>query len=274
MPLRSYRPMALLSVVLALWAGSAAAQTESTLDKIKRTGVFTAGVRADFPPIGSVDDKGESIGFGPELAKVFADKLGVKIKYVIVSSPNRIPLIQNGGIDADVGLTTPSKSRNEIIDFTTPHIWDSIVILVKKGASTNLKDYGPPKKISLTQGSAVIDYVKEHVPNAQFVTFQESAHAAAALIEGKVDAFASNRYGARTIARQHPDFVVGETFTLDPMAIGVRQNDSKWRNWLDFTMQEMWKAGEYQALYAKHFGDPPAWQIWSHYRLQPGIGRP
>jgi polar amino acid transport system substrate-binding protein len=266
--------MSFLFALVALSSFSASAQTESTLDKIKRTGTFTAGVRADFPPIGSVDDRGNPIGFGPELAKVFADKLGVKVKYVFVSSPNRIPLIQTGGIDADVGLTTPSKSRNEIIDFTTPYIWDSIVLLVKKGASKNVKDYGPPKKISLTQGSAVIAYVKEQVPNAEFAMFQESAHAAGALIGGKVDAYATDSYAARAIAKQHPEFEVGDVFTLDPMSIGVKQNDSKWLNWLNFTMQEMWLRGEYQALFEKHFGEKPNWQIWSHYRLQPGIGQP
>jgi putative glutamine transport system substrate-binding protein len=268
------RVILLLSSVLVVSTIGAKAQTESTLDKIKRTGVFTAGVRADFPPIGSVDDRGEPIGFGPELSKIFADKLGVKVKYVFVSSPNRIPLIQNGGIDADVGLTTPSKSRNEIIDFTTPYIWDSIVLLVKKGAPKNVKDYGPPKKISLTQGSAVIDYIKEKVPDAQLVLFQESAHAAGAMIEGKVDAYATDGYAARAIAKDHPDFEVGDIVTLDPMSIGVHQNDSKWLNWLNFTMQEMWQKGEYQTLFVKHFGEKPTWQIWSHYRLQPGIGRP
>lgn len=267
------RTALLLCSVLALSSVNAIAQTESVFDKIKRTGVFTAGVRADYPPIGSVDDKGSPIGFGPELAKIFANRMGVQVKYVFVSSPNRIPLIQNGGIDADIGLTTPTKARNEIIDFSTPYIWDSIALLVKKGSSINIKDYGPPKKISLTQGSSIIDYVKEHVPNAQFVMFQESAHAAAAALEGKVDAWATNGYAARAVAKEHPQFVKGENFALDPMSIGVRQNDSKWRNWIDFTLQEMWSTGEYQALFIKHFDEKPTWQIWSHYRLQPGTAK-
>jgi polar amino acid transport system substrate-binding protein len=104
--------------------------------------------------------------------------------------------------------------------------------------------------------------------------FQESAHAAGAMIEGKVDAYATDGYAARAIAKDHPNFEVGDIVTLDPMSIGVRQNDSKWLNWLNFTMQEMWQKGEYQKLFVKHFGEAPTWQIWSHYRLQPGIGRP
>ena len=189
-----------LMMLVGGWAGHAAA--ESLYDKIKRIGVFNAGVRADFPPIGTVDDSGNPIGFGPDLAKIFADKMGVKVKYTIVtSSASRIPLILNGGIDADIGLTTPTKQRNEQVDFTTPYIWDSVAMLVKKGASLKLADYAPPKKISIAQGSSIVDYVKEKLPNAELVQFQNPSDGAAALIQGKVDAFASNRYAVRARSR-------------------------------------------------------------------------
>jgi ABC-type amino acid transport substrate-binding protein len=265
-----------LFMAVALTAGHtyATALAESTLDKIKRTGIFTAGVRADFAPIGSVDDSGNPVGFGPELAGLFAKKLGVEVKYVTLTSASRIPLIQNGGIDADIGYTTPTKQRNEQIDFTTPYIWDSIVLLVRRDGGLKISDYGPPKKISLTQGSSIIAYVKEKLPNAVLVTFQNAADCAAALLQGKVDAYATDRSGARAIMKRQPDYGVTETFALDPMAIGIHQDDSKWLNWLNFTMQEMWKVGEYQELYEKWFGEKPEWQIWSAYRLQPGIGQP
>ena len=263
-----------LVLSLPLLLAAASAHAESTFDKIKRLGTFNAGVRSDFAPIGSVDDSGNPVGFGPELAKIFADKMGVKIKYTIVTSASRIPLVMNGGIDADIGLTTPTKQRNEQIDFTTPYIWDAVAMLVKKGASLKIADYGPPKKIALTQGSSIVDYVKEKLPNAELVTFQNPSDAAAAFIQGKADAYASNRYAVRVISEQQPNFVVSDTIALDPIAIGVRQDDSKWLNWLNFTMQEMWKTGDYQKLFEKWFHEKPEWQIWSAYRLQPGIGQP
>jgi polar amino acid transport system substrate-binding protein len=244
---------------------------ESTLEKIKRTGIFLAGVRPDYAPYGSLDNNGNPIGFGPELSKIFADKLGVHVKYVLVTSAARIPMLQNGTIDADVGLTTPTKQRNEQIDFTTPYVWDSMVLVVKKGSSLKLQDYGAPKKISTTQGSATIDYIKQKLPTAQFITFQDDNDVALALLQGKVDAAGSNLFSAQQIVAKHPDYVVSETFALDPIAIGVHQDDSKWLNWLNFTMQEMWLTGEYQSLYEKWFGAKPEWQIWSAYRLQPGI---
>jgi len=246
---------------------------ENTLEKIKRTGVFLAGVRPDYAPFGSLDNDGNPVGFGPELSKIFADKLGVQVKYVIVSSATRIPMIQNGTIDADVGLTTPTKQRNEQIDFTTPYVWESMVLMVKKGSSLKVADYGSPKKVSATQGSSTIDYLKAAVPTVQVVAFQDNNDVALAMMQSKVDAAAFNRFAAQAVVAKQPDYVISETFALDPIAIGVRQDDSKWLNWLNFTMQEMWLSGDYQKLYEKHFKEKPEWQIWSHYRLQPGIGK-
>jgi len=262
---------AMTVVVLAL--GADRSYAESTLEKIKRTGVFLAGIRPDAPPFGSLDNAGNPVGFGPEMSKKFAEKLGVQVKYVHVTSAARIPMLQNGTIDADVGLTTPTKQRNEQIDFTTPYVWQSMVLLVKKGSSVKIADYGPPKKISTTQGSSSADYVKQVLPNAQLVLFQDNNDVALSLFQGKVDAAALLMDHARALAAKNPDFIVSEKFAVDPIAIGVRQDDSKWLNWLNFTMQEMWQTGEFQAIYAKHFGEQPDWQMWSAYRLQPGIGK-
>lgn len=251
---------------------AASAQAESTFDKIKRTGVFLAGVRYDFPPVGSVDNAGKPTGFGPALAKIFAEKLGVKVEYVQVTSKTRIPLLQNGSIDADIGPTTPTVERNQVVDFTIPYVWDGASFLVHKGASVNIKDYAPPKKIATTQGSLFVNYVKELVPNADFVLFQEYPDALVALVNHKVDAVATNHFSAVAFTKKYPELVVGNDYFKDPWAIGIRQDDTKWRNFLNFTMQEMWKSGEYQKLYAQYFDEAPAFHMWSEFRLQPGIG--
>src|SRR6185436_5432561 len=53
-----------------------------TLAKVKAAGTLLAGVRNDFPPIGSIDTSGKPVGFGPDLAEAFAKKLGVKAEFV------------------------------------------------------------------------------------------------------------------------------------------------------------------------------------------------
>src|SRR3546814_16499457 len=72
----------------------------------------------DYPPNGFVDATGEVVGDGPDLAREFARNLGVKVKFVQATSQTRIPLLLNGQIDAEFGITTPSKTRDEVVDFS------------------------------------------------------------------------------------------------------------------------------------------------------------
>jgi polar amino acid transport system substrate-binding protein len=252
-------------------AGTAFAET--TLEKIKRTGKLLAGVRYDYAPIGSVDADGKNVGFGVDIARAFAQKLGVEPVFVQTTSRTRIPLLQNGSIDADIGPTTPTKERNEVVDFSIVYYWDDGVLLVRKGDSRNPKDYAPPKKVSTTQGSYFVEYFKEVVANPAFQLFQEYPEAVIALTQRKVDAVVINKYAAIQFAQRFPNTEVSETFVRDPIAIGVRQNDSKWLNLVNWTLQEMWLDGRYQQIFAKHFGYKPDFMLWSPYRLQPGIGK-
>lgn len=270
---RLMRILALFAALPMLWPTvSTAQQPQSTLDKVKSSGKFLAGVRFDFPPVGSVDNSGKPIGFGPELAKLFADKLGVQVEYVQVTSKNRFPLLQSGGIDADIGPTTPTVKREEVVDFSIPYVWDGVSLLIKKGGSRNVKDYGPPKKVAFTQGSFIIDLVKAEVPNVEMVLFQEYPDAVVALQNGKVDAVGVNTFNGIAFTKKNPSLETGEDFVVDPWAIGLRENDSKWRDFINITMQELWQQGTYQTLYEKHFGDKPKFKMWSEFRLQPGIG--
>jgi polar amino acid transport system substrate-binding protein len=248
------------------------ARAEGTLDKIKREGIFLAGVRFDSPPVGTVDLSGNPVGFGPDLAKAIADALGVKVKFVQVNSQTRVPMLLNGQIDADFDLATPYKQREETVDFTIPYVWDSTTILVRKGSDLDPTHYGPPKQVATTQGSSNNAVLLAVVPDAKFQYFQEYPDAIAALRNQKVDAVVLNRSLTAKAIKSDPNLVAGDDIGLDPWAVMLRQDDSKWRNFLNWTMQELWAKGQYQTMYAKWFGEAPRWHMWSEYELQPGIG--
>src|SRR6185295_9855422 len=141
------RRRAIGAAIVALAAtgiGAARAQAQTaaqpcgdTLAKVKAAGTLLAGVRNDFPPIGSIDTGGKPVGFGPDLAEAFAKKLGVKAEYV------------------------PTTSREKTVDFSMPYVWDAVAIITKDGASRKVADYAPPKKVATTQGSYIIDLFKQ-----------------------------------------------------------------------------------------------------------------
>jgi polar amino acid transport system substrate-binding protein len=250
---------------------AAASAAGDTLAKVKAAGKLLAGVRNDFPPMGSIDAAGKPVGFCPDLAEAFAKKLGVSVEYVPTTSRTRIPLLQNGSIDCEFGITTPTTEREKTVDFSIPYVWDAVALIIKEGASSKVGDYAPPKKVATTQGSYIIELMKQHINNPEIVLFQEYPDAVQALRNGKVDAVGVNVASSRAFARKGSGLVMSENMVRDPWGIMVRQNDSNWRNWLNHTLQIIWKEGTYQTLWEKHLGEKPDFYMFSPYMLQPGI---
>jgi polar amino acid transport system substrate-binding protein len=259
-----------------LGSGSAASQTapvKSTLDVIKERGVLLAGVRFDYPPNGFVNSKGEVVGYGPDLAREFAKHLGVDVKFVQATSQTRIPLLLNGQIDAEFGITTPSKVRDEVVDFSLVYNIEQTVVLVRKGESRDPKDYmGSGRPIGVLQGSIFGDLWKQQDPTAELKLYQEYPQLSVAVLQKKVDASLMNYATAVEFAKNHGgDLVIGEPFFQDVHSIMVRENDSNWLDWVNWGLQRLWKNGRLQEIYEHYYKFPPTMDIWQNKMLQPGI---
>src|SRR3954447_11018935 len=80
-------------IVTVLAAAPAAAQT---LEKIKQRGVLVVGSKADYKPVGFRDPSGAIVGFEPDIARLVAEKLGVKLELEPVVSSNRTTFLPPG----------------------------------------------------------------------------------------------------------------------------------------------------------------------------------
>lgn len=267
------------AVSLSLFAvAPVSAETASTLTEIQKRGKFLAGVRFDLPPNGYIDTQGNVSGFGPDLARRFAEHLGVEVEFVQVTSKNRIPLLLNRQIDADIGSTTPTKARDEVVDFSHVYVVDQATIMVRKGESGDPEDYfNSDKVIGGLQGSFYVDLWKQHSPNAVMKEYQEFPELVVALIQGKVDVVPTNKFQAYDIVeklgQRAENIEIGGEFFEDFMSIGLRENDSKWRDWVNWALQRMWTDGSYQALYKKHYKTEPAFDLGDAGRIQPGVDK-
>jgi len=273
-----------LCLVIALGVGAAASfaaspgLARSTLDVIRERGKLLAGVRFDAPPNGYVSPQGEIVGFGPDLARELARHLGVELELVQVTSKNRIPLLQSGQIDADIGTTTPTKTRDEVVDFSYVYVVDPTLILVRKGDSTDPADYfDSERRVGALQGSFYVGLWRQHSPAARILEYQELPELVVALAQGKVDVVPTMRSQAfgilEALGERAEGLAVGEAFFEDVMAIGLRENDSDWRDWVNWALQRLWAEGIYQALYKKHYRMDPPFALGDAGRLQPGVDK-
>ena len=249
---------------------------ESTLEAIQKRGTLLAGVRYDYPPNGSIDGQGNNVGFGPDIARELAKRLGVEVEFVQTTSKNRIPLLLNRQIDADIGPTTPTKTRDEVVDFSYTYIVDQALIMVRQGDPTDPEAYfGSDKIVGALQGSSFVGLWREYSPGANIKEYQEFPQLVVALAQGKVDVVPVTSGSVYDLIEKlgdgAKDIAVGGVFYEDMHAIGLRENDSDWRDWVNWALQRMWEDGSFQAIYKKHYKIEPPFSLGDSGRIQPGV---
>lgn len=259
----THKLMRFLSVQLAAIISlgvlvTASAQQQSTLDTVKSRGTLVAGVKSDYPPFGYIDEKGKLVGFDIEIVNYIAKKLGVGVDLRPVTSANRIPMLQSNTVDLLAASLTITRERVEAIDFSVPYIVIGSKFLVKKDSGIEGYAELAGKTACYTQGTPWGDKIKQQQSKANALVFQDKPQAVQAVIQGKCDAYVDDAAPLFVFAKQHPELAaVGEPSAPAPMGIGMRQNDAKWRNAIDFVLIDMWKDGTYVKLYREFFGTDP-----------------
>lgn len=266
------RALSALCGTLVVLLLAPAVHAESALETVLKRGQFIAGITADSPPSGYVDAQGHNMGYCADVARYLARRLGVTLQFVQVTAASRVPLLQTGRIDAEVAVTTPNKVRNEVVDFALTYIMDNGVLVVRTGDSTNLKDYTNSSKIiGATQGNGFVDRWKLISPQAQFKLFQDEGDVVVALKGKQIDAYITGSFLAARFVKSGGIQVAGVPWASSPDAIMVRDDDSKWRKWLNWALQRMWVEGTFQKLYVKWYGIEPDFPFGDAGLIQPRV---
>ncbi|ABM34614.1 amino acid ABC transporter substrate-binding protein [Paracidovorax citrulli] len=256
--------------VMALAAGSAFAQANDTLAKIKASGTITEGVRESSGLSYTLGD-GKYTGFHYDVcARVISDvqkQLGLsklETRYQPVTSQNRIPLVQNGTVDIECGSTTNNQARQKDVAFAVTTYVEEVRIAVKANSGiSGIKDLNG-KTIATTTGTTSVQTLRKN-KRAEGLTFKEvfgKDHSDSFLLleSGRADAFIMDgSILASNIAKSKApnDFkIVGETLSVEPIAIMIRKDDPAFKKAVDDSLKGMMKSGEMAKLYDKWFMQP------------------
>lgn len=125
----------------------------SELERVQKNGKLVVGVTV-YPPMDYVDEEtGEWTGFDAELAKMFADSLGLNCQLVIITWGQKVAELNSRQIDLVWNGMTASEELGEQIDFSVSYAKNAQVAVVKKG-STLTKDGVKDAQIAVEGGSA------------------------------------------------------------------------------------------------------------------------
>jgi glutamate/aspartate transport system substrate-binding protein len=261
--------VALAALAVSLASGSAFAQLNDTLAKIKSSGTVNLGVR-DSSGLGFTIGGGKYVGFHTEMAERIIDDLkkqlgtDLKINYQVITSQNRIPLLQNGTIDFECGSTTNNATRAKDVAFAVTTYVEEVRIAVKGNSGINSVADLNGKTVAVTTGTTSVQHLRRHErgANIDFKTVQGKDHADSFLLldSGRADAFVMDgSILAANIsrARNPADFkIVGEVLSVEPIACMLRKDDPKMKEALDNSIKRQIKDGALAKLYDKWFMQP------------------
>ena len=260
----------LAAAITVLAAGSALAQANDTLAKIKSSGAVTLGVR-ESSGLGYTLGSGKYVGFHTEMGeRILADiqkQLGLakmEIKYQPVTSQNRIPLVVNGTVDIECGSTTNNMARQKDVAFAyTTYVEEVRIAVNAKSGITGIKDLNG-KTIVTTTGTTSVQTLRKN-KRADSLTFKEvmgKDHADSFLMleTGRADAFIMDGsiLAANISKSKNPaDYkVVGEVLSVEPIACMLRKDDPAFKKAVDDSIVRQIKDGSLAKLYDRWFMQP------------------
>jgi glutamate/aspartate transport system substrate-binding protein len=255
-----------LAVLTAMGTG-AYAQATDTIAKVKASGEITMGVRDSSGALSYTLGDGKYAGYHVEicqhiianLEKVVGKK--VAVKYLSVTSQNRIPLVQNGTVDIECGSTTNNATRQKDVAFALTTFVEEVRMAVKANSGITSITQLNGKSVATTTGTTSVQMLRKN-QRANGIDFKEvfgKDHAESFLLleSGRADAFVmdgSILAGNIANAKNPADFkIVGEVLSVEPIAIMMRKGDPAFKKLADDTIREMAKSGEITKLYDKWF---------------------
>ena len=257
---------------LAIFSQAVSAQdAQPTLAKIQSANLIAIGHRETSVPFSYVDSNNQVIGFSQDLCNKIINAVKAKtghadlhVRFIPVTSQNRIPLVQNGTVDLECGVTTNLTSRQNQVVFSDTFFVATTRLLTRK--DSGIKDFPDlaGKTVVTNQGTTSERILKkmneEKKMNMQIISAKDYGEGRVTLETGRAVAYMMDDVllaGARSLTARPADWaIVGTPQSSEAYGFMLRKNDPEFKKLVDDTMSEAMKNGEIKTMYDKWFMKP------------------
>ena len=261
-----------VAVVSMLLSCGAQAQAQSgTLKKVADANLMVLGVRDASFPFSYSDNNRNTIGYSQDIAMKIVDEVkttlhrpNLQVRFVQITSQNRIPLMQNGTIDLECGSTTNTFARENQVAFSNSIFLYGIRLVSKK--RSNIHDFADlaGKTVVSTAGTSDEKLLRkmneEKHMNMNVISAKEHSEAFLDVQTGRAVAFVMDEpllYGEVAKAPNPQDYVVnGTPLVKENYACMLRKDDAPFKQLVDNVVSRIETSGEAEQLYTKWFLKP------------------
>ena len=249
-----------------------AAELTGTLKKIKDSGTITLGHRDASIPFSYLgNDPRQPVGYSHDLqlkaVEAIKQELGMpelKVRYNLVTSQTRIPLVQNGTVDLECGSTTNNVERQQQVDFSVGIFEVGTRLLTKK--TSGVSDFADlkGKNVVTTAGTTSERLLKAMNADQQMgmniISAKDHGESFLMLESSRAVAFMMDDallYGEMAKAKKPADWaVVGTPQSFEIYGCMLRKGDLAFKQVVDRAITNTFSSGDIHAIYATWFQQP------------------
>lgn len=155
------------------------------------------------------DSSDYAYGYDVMMAKKIADELGYELQIVKLDWDSLVPAVQSGTVDCVIAGQSITSDRLEMVDFSTPYYYASVVSLVKAdGPLADAKGISDFEGATCTSqmGTIWYDVCLPQLKDANIQPAQESAPAMLVALEsGRTDLVVTDMPTAKAACVAYPD---------------------------------------------------------------------
>jgi len=233
---------------------ASAAETESSLNKIQRTGILSVAIREDAPPFGYLNSnnklEGYCLDFFALLEKQLIKKLErntLSLKLLKSNPSNRFGLVAEGLVDLECGPNTIHSNIAETnivrnISFSTVFFVTGTQFLVRKNTSLDLDSDLENIPLGVISNTTTAELITQRYPAAilrKYRGVNGRITGIEALQQGKIDAMVSDGILLRGVAQQQGlslseySLIPDVPLTCDRYGMIIPGNDPEWQDFVD-----------------------------------------
>lgn len=250
-----------LSLLMALSvAACGKKKADSDMEYVKDKGTLVVGI-TEFAPMDYKDANGEWIGFDADMARAFADYLGVDVKFVLIDWDNKIFELDSSAIDCVWNGMTLLDDVKAKMECSKPYCNNAQVVIVPKDKADQYQTKESLKDLYFAVESKSAGEGQVDLLDLEYVSVLDQATALTEVAGGTADAAVIDSLMAGAMVGSDKTGFPNLTYTVE---LNAEEYGVGFRKGSDL-------AQELNDFFAKSYADGTMMKLAEKYGVQAAI---
>jgi polar amino acid transport system substrate-binding protein len=223
-----------------------------TFDEIKSSGKIVVATEGAYPPFNYFQGS-KLTGFEVELAEAMVKKMGLTIEWKSLSFDALLSGLRQDRWDMVMASFGITDERAKAVQFSNPYYCSGGVIVSKNAAIGTVASLNG-KTVAVQTGSTYMENVRKLQGVKEVKNFPQDTDARSALLNGRVDAWVSDRFVVKTALATSPTAGLksGDYLFIEKIAVAMKKGNPTLAAAVNQALADVLADGTYKTISEKY----------------------